>query len=88
MPIPSVSPHALSGDELQHYMELSKLQVPTTHQEDLKKDGEQPGPSTSSTVLEWKEFKPSTAGREKFGEGTRGWPQHDLSEECLKDFSR
>ena len=83
-----VSPYSLSVDELRQYMELSKLQVPTTHQGDLKMDGEQPGPSKSSIVLEWKEFKPTTAGRESFGSGTRGWPRHDLSEECLKNFYR
>ena len=66
-------------------MELAKLQVPTTHQITPTRGGEKKG---SSIVLERRQFKPSTAGREVYGVGTRNWPKHSLAEKCLTEFCR
>ena len=77
-----------SEDQLKGYLELAKFQVPTTRTRALNVDGEKPSTSEGSTPLEKKEILPTTPGRERFGAGTKGWPMHDLTEECLKDFMR
>ena len=90
-----------SVDELKHFMQLGKLQVPTKRNV-LKKD-EDPECAEMCTVKELEDgsvkeledgsveitavdIKPTSCGRERFGQGTKEWPKFPLEEEPIKKF--
>lgn len=80
-------------DELKHIMALAKLQVPThrrkaeehtakedTNEESVKELGD------GSLQVTKVEFKPTSCGRERFGQGTKEWPRFPLETEPIKRF--
>ena len=80
-------------DELKHFMQLGKLQVPTKRNV-LKKD-EDPECADMCTVKELGDgsveitavdIKPTSCGQERFGQGTKEWPKFPLEEERIKKF--
>ena len=69
-------------EELKHFMELSKLQVPTVRKrgdlnkvnpETIKEDND------GSLKITRVDFVPTSSGRERFGQGTAMWPKYSLS---------
>ena len=75
-------------------MEISKLQTPRIRR---KKEEVAAEARTLETVKQEEdgtvsitrvEIRPQSAGREKFGQGTKIWPKHPLDAAQLQQFSR
>ena len=79
--------------ELRRFMDVAKLQTPTTRR---KAEEKTTLPNSATTVKESDDenvhitsvdVRPSSSGRERFGVGTKLWPKFSL-EEGLDDFQR
>ena len=75
-------------------MQISKQQSPTirTKKEEVTPEARTPGTvkqEVDGTVsIKRVETRPKSAGRERFGHGTKKWLKHPLDTEQLQQFSR
>ena len=79
-----------ADEELHQFMSLAKLQLPTkrrVEEEKLTQECQERDEPEEKPMEELNEFNPISCGREKFGIGTRCWPQF-TDEACLEQFLR
>lgn len=71
-------------DKLQHFMEVSKLQV--VKEKSKTECGDMVELEDEAVQITSVEFQTTSRGRERFGVGTKERPKYDLDEEQVQKF--